>query len=98
MTPRPTMSHLESETEEFLRVEVRKIGGYAFKWVPTIAGVPDRMCLLPGGRTVFVELKQEGERPTTIQEIWHSRLRAIGFTVVVLDSKDAVRTWIATVT
>lgn len=88
-------AHLESQTEEFLRKEVLKAGGRAFKWVPTIAGVPDRFVLWPGGITIFVELKQEGEKPTAVQEVWHGRLRALGFRVDVLDSKDAVRAWLA---
>jgi hypothetical protein len=87
-------AHLEEATEEFLRKRIRLVGGYAFKWVPTIAGVPDRMVLMPGGRTYFVELKQLGKKPTPIQEVWHSRLRALGYQVVVLDSKAAVLDWI----
>ena len=94
-TDRRGNAHLESNLEEFFRKEVRKVGGYAFKWVPTIAGVPDRMCLFPGGLACFVELKQEGEKPTAIQKVWHGRLRALGFRVDVLDTKDAVRAWLA---
>lgn len=78
-------------------MEVRKIGGYAFKWVPTIAGVPDRMVLFPGGHTFFVELKQTGEQPSAIQRVWHGRLRDLGFSVVVLDSREAVRGWLGEV-
>lgn len=94
MTDRRGNAHLEANTEEFLRKRVRLLGGYAFKWVPTIAGVPDRMVLWPGGRTCFVELKQEGEKPTNIQIVWHNRLRALGFEVVVIDSKPAVLAWL----
>lgn len=83
-------AHLEAAIEEFLRKRVRMVGGYAFKWVPTIAGVPDRMVLMPGGRTYFVELKQTGEKPTAIQTVWHNRLRDLGFEVFVIDSKAAV--------
>ena len=88
-------AHLESNLEEFFRKEVLKAGGRAFKWVPTIAGVPDRFVLWPGGHTFFVELKQEGEKPTAVQVVWHDRLRALGFRVDVLDTKDAVRAWLA---
>lgn len=92
---RPTgNAHLESQIEEFLRKRVRLLGGYAFKWVPTIAGVPDRMVLMPGGRTYFVELKQAGEKPTLVQQVWHTRLREMGYEVVVLDSKPAVLAWL----
>lgn len=85
---------LEVETEEFLRKRVRLLGGYCFKWTPTIAGVPDRMVLMPGGRIFFVELKREGEKPEPIQIVWHARLREKGFHVVVIDSKAGVLTWL----
>lgn len=83
-------AHLEKNLEEFLRKRTRLVGGYAFKWVPTIAGVPDRMCLFPGGLTCFVELKQKGEKPEPIQVVWHARLRELGFRVYVIDSKEGV--------
>jgi hypothetical protein len=85
---------LEAYIEEFLRKRVRLLGGYAFKFTPTIAGVPDRMVLMPGGRTYFVELKRAGEQPSAIQQVWHERLRGLGFEVVVLDSRDAVTEWL----
>jgi len=83
-------AHLEKNLEEFLRKRVRLVGGYAFKWVPTIAGVPDRMCLFPGGVTCFVELKQKGEKPEPIQLVWHDRLRQLGYRVYVIDDRDGV--------
>lgn len=83
-------AHLESVTEDYLYLHAKKRGGRAFKWTPTIAGVPDRMVLLPGGVIVFVELKQQGEKPTAVQEVWHARLRALGFRVEVIDSKAGV--------
>jgi hypothetical protein len=83
-------AHLESNLEAFFVKRVRLVGGRAFKWVPTIAGVPDRMVLMPGGRAYFVELKQEGEKPGPLQIVWHDRLRALGFEVYVIDSKAAV--------
>lgn len=83
-------AHLEAHTEEFLRKRTRMLGGYAFKWVPTIAGVPDRMVLMPGGVIVFVELKQKGHKPTPIQVIWHNRLRSLGHRVYVIDSREGV--------
>lgn len=83
-------AHLEAQTEAFLRKRTRMMGGYAFKWVPTIAGVPDRMVLMPGGRTYFVELKQLGEKPSNIQLVWHQRLRDLGYEVWVIDSKEEV--------
>ena len=78
----------ESLIEKHLIAEVKKAGGIAFKFVsPGRRSVPDRIVLLPGGRLVFVECKAPG-KPRTDQLREHERLRALGFTVVVLDSKN----------
>lgn len=87
-------AHLEANLEEFFRKRVRLLGGYAFKFVPLIAGTPDRIVFMPGGRTFLVELKQEGEKPSKVQVVWHDRLRELGHHVVVLDSKAAVLNWL----
>lgn len=40
---------------------VRRLGGRAFKFVsPGCPGVPDRICVLPYGRIVFIEVKRPG--------------------------------------
>lgn len=50
---------LESNLEQSLRKYAARCGGKAYKWVsPGNPGVPDRICLFPGGRLVFVELKK----------------------------------------
>ena len=69
----------ESIIEKHLVAEVKKAGGVAFK---------DRIVLLPGGRLVFVECKAPGKPPRADQVREHERLRALGFSVVVLDSKN----------
>ncbi|MBT9431653.1 VRR-NUC domain-containing protein [Candidatus Sodalis endolongispinus] len=79
----------ESSIEKHLFAEVRKAGGVAFKFIsPGVRGVPDRVVLLPGGRIVFVECKAPGEKPLPEQLRQHARLHALGFDVVVLDSKN----------
>lgn len=79
----------ESSIEKHLRVEVKKAGGTAYKFMsPGRKAVPDRLVLLPGGRVVFVECKAPGELPRADQVREHNRLRGLGFKVVVLDSKD----------
>lgn len=54
-------------------------------------GLPDRMCLLPGGNTVFVELKTTGEKPRKIQVAIHNKLKKLGFRVEVIDSTEKVQ-------
>lgn len=79
----------ESLIEKHLVAEVRKAGGIAYKFVsPGRRSVPDRLVLLPGGRLVFVECKAPGKEPRADQLREHERLRALGFSVVVLASKN----------
>ncbi|EBC3783260.1 VRR-NUC domain-containing protein [Salmonella enterica] len=79
----------ESIIEKHLVAEVKKAGGIAYKFVsPGHRSVPDRIVLLPGGRLVFVECKAPGKLPRVDQLREHERLRALGFTVAVLTSKN----------
>ncbi|CCW29247.1 putative nuclease p44 [Xenorhabdus nematophila F1] len=79
----------EDVIERHLVNEVKKTGGIAYKFVsPGRRGVPDRICVLPNGRVIFVECKAPGEKPRPDQLREHERLRALGQTVVVLDSKN----------
>lgn len=81
----------EKEIENYLREQVRKIGGKAYKFVsPGNDGVPDRLVCLPGGRTVFVELKAPGKKPTPLQCRRHKELENLGQLVFIIDSKEQV--------
>lgn len=87
----------ESVIEEYLRDKVKLIGGKAYKFIsPGNSGVPDRLVLLPGGRCIFVELKAQGKEATPRQLLQHKKLRALGFTVLVIDSKGKVDEFIKT--
>jgi hypothetical protein len=79
----------ESTIEKHLVAEVKKAGGIAYKFIsPGRRSVPDRLVLLPDGKVIFVECKAPSEKPRPEQLREHERLRALGFTVVVLDSKN----------
>ena len=81
----------ESEVEAHLVKRVKERLGIAYKFTsPQRRSVPDRMCVMPGGRVVFVELKRPGAKPTEQQTREHQRLRDLGATVLVLDSKTQV--------
>lgn len=76
----------ESRIENYLKKQVEKMGGKAYKWNPTgVIGVPDRMVLLPGGKVIFVELKAPGKKLRKIQEHRAKELRELGFQVECLD-------------
>ena len=57
-------------------------------------GLPDRMCLFPGGIVVFIELKTTGEKPRKIQLTIHKKLRELGFRVEVIDTIEGVESLI----
>ncbi len=82
---------MEKDIERHLRAEAKKHGGMALKFVsPGMAGVPDRIVLLPGGRVVFAELKSPGKKPRPLQLKRHGELRRLGFDVMVIDGKEQI--------
>lgn len=81
----------ESTIEARLVSEVRKRGGLCYKFTsPGSPGVPDRIVVLPGGVTVYVELKTEIGRLANIQKWQIDELRKRGATVRVLKGMDQV--------
>lgn len=83
----------EKNTEKYLREEIRKLGGTAYKFVsPGQTGVPDRLVCLPGGKVFFAELKSEGRKSTPVQKRQQEKLKALGFSVYAdIDTKEKVR-------
>jgi len=77
--------------ENHLKKRMTAAGGLCWKLTsPSTAGVPDRICVFPGGEVVFVELKAPGKTPNPMQERRIKALRACGATAGWLDSKGAV--------
>lgn len=79
----------ESTIERKLRHTIERRGGLALK-LDTEAGQPDRLLLLPGGKAMFVETKNESGRVSPRQAFFMKRLTALGFEVYVLNSAEAV--------
>ena len=78
---------LERDIEAHLVEGVKRLGGVAYKFTsPGRRNVPDRLCVLPGGRVVFVELKAPGKKPTAGQAREHRRLMGLGCVVWVCDT------------
>lgn len=87
----------EKRIEDKLKVGIECIGGWCVKFPPLFfRGFPDRIVLVPGGVIVFVELKAPGEKPRPLQVKVHEGLRRLGFRVEVLDTEEAVDTFILT--
>jgi hypothetical protein len=77
-------------------VELIKLnGGMCIKLLCNhILGLPDRLCLFPGAKIAFVELKTTGEKPKKIQLYMHTKLRKLGFEVFVIDSVQGVKDFV----
>ena len=76
----------EKNIEKKLAEAVRQRGGLALKFVsPGLAGVPDRLVLMPGGQMAFVEVKAPGRRMRPLQVRRKEQLEALGFSVYCLD-------------
>ena len=81
----------ESAIEARLVRGVKKRGGLCYKFTsPGNPGVPDRIVILPGGTTVYVELKTEIGRLAKIQKWQIEELRRRGAVVRVLKGMDQV--------
>jgi hypothetical protein len=81
----------EKTIETKLRLGIESLGGLCIKIPATFfAGIPDRLCLLPGGRAFFVETKATGLKPRPRQEYVKKQLEALGFTVYVVNSLEGV--------
>ena len=81
----------EIQIEKKLVEAVRKCGGLCPKFIsPGLAGVPDRIVLLPGGHVVFAELKAPGQQLRPLQRHRIEQLRQLGFRVYVIDSIDQI--------
>lgn len=86
----------ESELEKEFSSLVRQAGGKAYKFVsPGNAGVPDRIVVLPGGRTGFAELKRPGAEPRKLQQLRLEELRKLGCLAEVVDSMEAAEVFVA---
>ena len=81
----------EKTLERMLVRAVKNMGGLALKFVsPGMAGVPDRLVLLPDGKMAFAEMKAPGQKPRPLQGLRHEQLRDLGFRVYVIDGKEQI--------
>lgn len=81
----------EKAIERYLADSVKALCGVCLKYSnPGMVGYPDRICLLPGGVTVWVELKSKGEALKAVQKVRICQMAKIGHRVYVCDSKEKV--------
>lgn len=85
----------EKYLERRLAERVRKQGGVALKYTsPYITGLPDRIVIRPKNNITFVELKSKGKKPSPLQEEQMTRLRALGCSVIVIDSEESLNAFL----
>ena len=75
---------IESEKllEKKLALRVKRMKGWSFKlWPVSVTGLPDRICLLPGGRLFFAEIKTTRETAPPIHDALTKHIRDLGFRV-----------------
>ena len=87
------MAVLEKEIERKLKKMIERHGGTCLKWVcPGWLGVPDRICLLPGGVVIFVELKRpDGKgRLGAMQKWWARKMNELGFLHLFISHEEDV--------
>lgn len=81
----------EKAIEQYLTDSIKKLGGICLKYSnPGMVGFPDRVCLLPDGATLWVELKSKGQQLRTMQRIRISQMLHLGHTVTVCKSKEDI--------
>lgn len=85
------MNVREKDIEIYLRDQVRKAGGKAYKFEsPGNDGVPDRIVLFPGNRVFFIELKAPGKKPRPLQIKQMKTIESYGCNVLTIDTKYGV--------
>lgn len=90
------MGRAEGRVEGHLKNLVEAAGGMCLKFSASIRnGVPDRLVILPGVGTVFVETKAPGGELRTLQEVRHAQMRAAGATVHVASTRAEVEDLVA---
>ncbi len=86
----------ENIIERYLARKVKAAGGECVKLYGK--DEPDRECRFPGARLCYVETKATGKKPRAGQARKHAKLWAMGFPVVIIDSKALVDSFVAAFT
>lgn len=95
MSLEKNMKDNEKVIERKLVEAVKEKGGMCIKLLSDyFTGLPDRLCLFPGQKVIFIELKTTGEKPRKIQIFVHNKLKALGFRVEVIDTLKGITKFI----
>jgi hypothetical protein len=84
---------LEKQIEKYLVKKVTQSKGLTFKWISTVAGVPDRIVFL-NNQARLVELKTETGHLSPRQVLVFDQLGEAGFPVHILRSYEDIEEFI----
>jgi hypothetical protein len=84
---------LEKQIEKYLVKKVTQSKGLTFKWISTVAGVPDRLVFL-NNQVHLVELKTADGKLSARQILVFDQLGEAGFPVYILRSYDDIEEFI----
>lgn len=85
----------EYAVEKHLVQKTQECGGICLKFIsPGIAGVPDRIVVLPGGKIGFAEMKAPRKKPRRLQRNVLRRLYQLGCRVCVIDNLESAENFI----
>ena len=82
---------LESSIERGMCAAIKARGAMSVKLDCSTHGLPDRLIVLPGGRVVWCELKQDTGRLRPIQKAMIKKLKALGHDVRVVYGREEAR-------
>ena len=89
---------LESSMEKIFTQKLQKLGCFVIKCkVEGYAGMPDRQVLIPGGISVFIEMKKDGEEPRPLQMYRLKQLNKLGFQAIYINSMGQVQDFVKSV-
>ena len=84
---------LERDVEQVFNRRIKELGGLSFKLVPSHAGLPDRLVILPGLSPLLVELKTDTGTLEKSQQVLFNRLSRLGTDVYVVRGAAEARAW-----
>lgn len=90
----PTPAELEASIEAYFNKTIRQFGGIPIKLAPTQKGLPDRLILMPLGRSYLVELKTYRGTRSAMQIFWHSRVADLGHEVYTIYGRTGIDDWV----
>lgn len=93
------MGRPEARVEGYLVNRAKALGGLCLKLSSQVVnGLPDRILILPGVPTCFVETKAPDGRLRKLQQVRHDQMRQAGATVYVASTRQAVDELLRTLT